>query len=80
MEIDIWENTYKDQFGKLRYEPNFIFAGHGFNHCDAPIHMKHDGKSIQELSNEGLDIFINQANLVDLSEFDLPFRVTKRYD
>ena len=75
--LDIWENTYKDQFGKLRNEPNFIFAGHGFNHCDAPIHMKHDGKTIQDLPNEGLDIFINQANLVDLSEFDLPFKVTK---
>ena len=75
--LDIWENSYKDQFGNNRYEPNFIFSGHGFNHCDAPIHMKRDGKTIQELPNEGLDIFINQANLVDLSEFDLPFRVTR---
>ena len=75
--LDIWENNYIDQFGNNRNEPNFIFSGHGFNHCDAPIHMNHDGKTIQELPNEGLDIFINEANLIDLSEFDLPFRVTK---
>ena len=50
--LDIWENTYKDQFGNLRNEP-ILFAGHGFNHCDAPIHMKHDGKTIQDLPNEG---------------------------
>ena len=75
--LDIWENSYNDHNGNKRYEPNFIFSGHGFNHCDAPIHMKHDGKTIQELPNEGLDIFINEANLVDLSEFNLPFKVTK---
>ena len=34
-------------------------------------------KQSKNLPNEGLDIFINEANLVDLSEFDLPFKVTK---
>ena len=75
--LDIWENDFKDHSGQLRIESNFIFSGHGFNHCDAPIHMNHDGKTIQELPNEGLDIFINEANLIDMSEYELPFKVTK---
>jgi kynurenine formamidase len=39
--------------------------------------MNRDGKTIQELPNEGLDIFINEANLIDMSEYELPFKVTK---
>ena len=61
----------------VKNESNFIFSGHGFNHCDAPRHMNKNGKTIQELPNEGLDIFINQANIIDLSKFDLPFKITK---
>ena len=75
--LDIWENNFDDYLGQPRNETNFIFSGHGFNHCDAPIHMNRDGKTIQELPNEGLDIFINEANLIDMSEYELPFKVTK---
>ena len=39
--------------------------------------MNHDGKTIQELPNEGLDIFVNEANIIDMSEYELPFKVTK---
>ena len=74
--LDIWEDE-KLINGKKRIESNFIFSGHGFNHCDAPRHMNKNGKTIQELPNEGLDIFVNQANIVDLSEFELPFKITK---
>ena len=75
--LEIWENQYLNYKGDKRFESNFIFSGHGFNHCDAPIHMNRDGKKIQELPNEGLDIFINEANIVDLSQMDLPFKITR---
>ena len=39
--------------------------------------MNKDGKTIQELPNQGLDIFINEANIIDLSDFDLPFKITR---
>lgn len=76
--LEIWENDFIDHKGTKKNESNFIFSGHGFNHCDAPIHMNHDGKTIQELPNEGLDIFINEANLVDLSNLELPFKITRK--
>ena len=75
--LDIWENENELINGEKVIESNFIFAGHGFNHCDAPRHMNRDGKSIQELPNEGLDIFINKANIVDLSSYELPFKITR---
>ena len=75
--LDIWEDTEILLNGQNRIETNFIFSGHGFNHCDAPRHMNKDGKTIQELPNQGLDIFINEANIIDLSDFDLPFKITR---
>lgn len=59
-------------------EIHFLITGHGFTHCDAPCHMRKGGATIQALPNEGLDLFIGDAVIVDFSDLALPFRITRR--
>ena len=58
-------------------ETHYQFGGHGFTHCDAPCHMYKVGARIQELPNEGLDLFVGDAFVIDLSDHELPFPVTR---
>ncbi len=54
----------------------FVQTGHGFTHCDAPRHMEREGPTMQDLPNEGLDLFIGPAWIVDMSDIALPSPVT----
>ena len=58
-------------------EIHYDFGGHGFTHCDAPCHMEIDGQAIQELENWGLGRFVGEAQVVDLSDLDLPQPITQ---
>ncbi len=58
-------------------ETHFIFGGHGFTHCDAPCHMRKGASTIHQLPNSGLDLFIHDATLVDFSDLELPFPITR---
>ncbi len=58
-------------------EIHFLVTGHGFTHCDAPCHMRKGGATIQELPNEGLDLFVGEAVVADFSDLELPFPITK---
>lgn len=58
-------------------EVHFLITGHGFTHCDAPCHMRKGGATIQDLPNEGLDLFIGEAVIVDFSDLELPFPITR---
>ena len=49
---------------------------HGFTHCDAPRHMEQTGPTIQELPNMGLDLFLGDASIIDISDIKLPSPVT----
>lgn len=62
--------------GDDRDEIHFTIRGHGFTHCDAPRHMRRDGKTIQELPNWGLDVFCGEARIIDLSDLPLPTPIT----
>lgn len=55
---------------------HFTIRGHGFTHCDAPRHMRRDGLTIQQLPNQGLDVFNGEAKIIDLSDLPLPTRLT----
>ena len=55
---------------------HFTIRGHGFTHCDAPRHMRRDGLTIQQLPNQGLDVFNGEAKIIDLSDLPLPTRFT----
>ncbi len=59
-------------------EIHFLITGHGFTHCDAPCHMRKGGATIHELPNEGLDLFIGEAVIVDLSDLTLPFPISRQ--
>ena len=58
-------------------EIHVLVTGHGFTHCDAPCHMRKGASTIQELPNEGLDLFIGEAFTVDLSDLPLPTPITR---
>ena len=58
-------------------EIHVLVTGHGFTHCDAPCHMRKGGETIQDLPNEGLDLFIGKACVVDLSDLPLPTPITR---
>lgn len=57
-------------------EIHFTIRGHGFTHCDAPRHMRRDGLTIQQLPNQGLDVFHGDASIIDMSDIALPFPVS----
>ena len=52
-------------------QTEYIQSGHAFTHCDAPRHMEREGATIQELPNMGLDLFIGNAQIIDLSDIEL---------
>lgn len=58
-------------------ETHFLITGHGFTHCDAPCHMRKGGATIQDLPNEGLDLFVGEAVIADFSDLELPFPITQ---
>ena len=58
-------------------EIHFLITGHGFTHCDAPCHMRKAAATIQQLPNEGLDRFIREAVIIDFSDLELPFPITR---
>ena len=58
-------------------EIHVLITGHGFTHCDAPCHMRNGGATIQNLPNEGLDLFIGEAVIADFSDLELPFPITR---
>ena len=74
--LDVFQGASMDR-GDETNETHFIFGGHGFTHCDAPCHMRKGASTIQELPNWGLDQFIHDATLVDFSDLDLPFPITR---
>ncbi|MEM1361245.1 MAG: cyclase family protein [Pseudomonadota bacterium] len=49
----------------------FLQTGHAYTHCDAPRHMERDGPTLQELPQEGLELFVGPAWIVDLSDLPL---------
>ena len=74
--FDIWQGRSLAD-GDGADEIHFLITGHGFTHCDAPCHMRKGGASIQELRNEGLDLFIGEAVIADFSDLELPFPITR---
>ena len=71
--------TWRVQTTKADYhidQTEYIQSGHAFTHCDAPRHMEREGATIQELPNMGLDLFIGNAQIIDLSDIELPSPVT----
>ncbi|MDE0531387.1 MAG: cyclase family protein [Albidovulum sp.] len=62
--------------GDRSEEIHFLITGHGFTHCDAPCHMRKSAATIQDLPNEGLDLFIREAVIADFSDLELPFPIT----
>lgn len=70
--MELWETQRPD----VASETHFVQTGHGYSHCDAPRHMEHDGKSMQQLPNSGLDLFIGGAAVIDLSDIKLPSPIT----
>ena len=62
--------------GDKSEEVHFLITGHGFTHCDAPCHMRKSAATMQDLPNEGLDLFIREAVIADFSELELPFPIT----
>jgi kynurenine formamidase len=59
-----------------RDEIHFTVRGHGFTHCDAPRHMRRDGLTMQQLPNEGLDVFTGRTKIIDLSDLPMPTPLT----
>ena len=73
--IDVDEgHSFAD--GEDSEDIHFTIRGHGFTHCDAPRHMRRDGLTIQQLPNQGLDVFNGEAKIIDLSDLPLPTRFT----
>ena len=73
--METWRvQTTKDDYHIDQTE--YIQSGHAFTHCDAPRHMEREGATIQELPNMGLDLFIGNAQIIDLSDIELPSPVT----
>ena len=72
--LELWRETtgapYEDR-------TEWVQSGHGYTHCDAPRHMERDGLTIQDLPNDGLDLFIGPAWIVDLSDIPLPAPITR---
>ena len=65
--FDIWHGR-SHAAGDNADEIHFVITGHGFTHCDAPCHMRKGAAAIQELPNEGLDLFIGESVIADLSD------------
>lgn len=63
--------------GDDREEQHFVLGGHGYTHCDAPCHMYREGATIQKMPNNGLDVFIGDAHVVDFTDLNLPQAITK---
>lgn len=74
--FDIWQGR-SHASGDNADEIHFVITGHGFTHCDAPCHMRKGGAAIQELPNEGLDLFIGESVIADFSDMELPFPITR---
>ncbi len=74
--FDVWQGRSIAD-GDGADEIHLLITGHGFTHCDAPCHMRKGGRTIHELPNEGLDLFIGEAVVVDFSDLALPFAVTR---
>jgi kynurenine formamidase len=72
--LEIWREVTDAPAYEDRTE--FLQTGHGFTHCDAPRHMERSGQTLQELPNEGLDLFVGPAWIVDLSDIPLPSPIT----
>jgi kynurenine formamidase len=72
--LEIWREVTDAPHYEDRTE--FLQTGHGFTHCDAPRHMERAGPTIQDLPNEGLDLFVGPAWIVDLSDIPLPSPIT----
>lgn len=73
--VDVEEGPASHK-GADRDEVHFTLRGHGFTHCDAPRHMRRDGMTIQQLPNEGLDLFTGMTKIIDLSDLPLPTEIT----
>ena len=73
--MEIWREKKEDETGYLD-QTQYIQSGHAFTHCDAPRHMEKEGPTIQELPNMGLDLFLGDASIIDISDIELPSPVT----
>ena len=73
--MEIWREKREDETGYLN-QTQYIQSGHAFTHCDAPRHMEQKGPTIQELPNMGLDLFLGDASIIDISDIELPSPVT----
>ena len=73
--MEIWREKIEDETGYLD-QTQYIQSGHAFTHCDAPRHMEQKGPTIQELPNMGLDLFLGDASIIDISDIELPSPVT----
>ena len=73
--MEIWRNKSDGPAGYLD-QTQYIQSGHAFTHCDAPRHMEQQGPTIQELPNMGLDLFLGDATIIDISDIELPSPVT----
>ena len=73
--MEIWREKKEDETGYLD-QTQYIQSGHAFTHCDAPRHMEKEGLTIQELPNMGLDLFLGDASIIDISDIELPSPVT----
>ena len=72
--LELWRKVSESPAYEDRTE--FLQTGHGFTHCDAPRHMERTGPTLQELPNEGLDLFVGPAWVVDMSDIPLPSPIT----
>jgi len=73
--MEIWRDKSQSPDGFLD-QTQYIQSGHAFTHCDAPRHMEQDGPTIQDLPNMGLDLFLGDATIIDISDIELPSPVT----
>ncbi len=73
--MEIWRDKSQSPDGFLD-QTQYIQSGHAFTHCDAPRHMERDGPTIQDLPNMGLDLFLGDATIIDISDIELPSPVT----
>ena len=73
--MEIWREKGNYESGYLD-QTQYIQSGHAFTHCDAPRHMEQTGPTIQELPNMGLDLFLGDASIIDISDIKLPSPVT----
>ena len=75
--MEIWREKGNYESGYLD-QTQYIQSGHAFTHCDAPRHMEQTGPTIQELPNMGLDLFLGDASIIDMSDIKLPSPVTAK--